>query len=454
MRRVENRFKTTIKITCLLLASLLLIVEESCRKEGDDFSPLVLAPPGKPNIIVILADDYGYEVPGFDGGQSYSTPNLNSMAQQGVRFTQCHSTALCSPSRFMLLTGKYNFRNYSTWGVMDTSQRSFANMLRDAGYATCVAGKWQLDGGDTLIRHLGFDNYIVWEILGSDEDVEKGSRYKDPLLYEDGAYLPADSVKDKYGEDIFTNYILNFIQASHDKNKPFLVYYPCCLTHSPFCPTPDDAEFSTWDPNNVFGDTKFFPSNVSYMDKKIGQIVSKLRDIGVDRNTIILFTGDNGTSDKISSKFNGYYIQGGKGHTTEYGTHVPLVVYAPAFIRSGVNDDLIDFTDFLPTLADLAHIPRPTTYGVLDGVSFYPAIADPWSSPRDWIFCHFDPHSEGNNQVIRYVQNKNYKYYEDGRFYDIVRDILERDPIPDRQLTAEEKTVKQQFINVLGEMHN
>ena len=128
-------------------------------------------------------------------------------------------------------------------------------------------------------------------------------------------------------------------------------------------------------------------------------------------------------------------------------------MYAPGFIRSGVNDDLIDFTDFLPTLADLAHIPRPTSYGVLDGVSFYPAIADPLSSPRDWIFCHFDPHP-GADTIERFVQNVDYKYYEDDRFYNITTDTLELNPIPDSLLTADEESTKSEFLGVLNRMHN
>src|SRR4029077_21044933 len=87
----------------------------------------------KPNIIVILADDIGYEIPTYTGGQSYSTPNLDFMAANGTRFTQAHSAPLCSPSRFMLLTGKYNFRNYTTWGKMDISQRTFANIAKSNG---------------------------------------------------------------------------------------------------------------------------------------------------------------------------------------------------------------------------------------------------------------------------------------------------------------------------------
>jgi arylsulfatase A-like enzyme len=190
------------------------------------------------------------------------------------------------------------------------------------------------------------------------------------------------------------------------------------------------------------------------MDKKVAQIISKLRSLDIEKNTIILFTGDNGTSRQITSECNGEAIQGGKGLTTEYGTHVPLVAYAPGFIINSTNDDLIDFTDFLPTLADLAHIPMPKMYVILDGVSFYPRLIGQAGTPRDWIFCHYDPHPERHGSAVkRYVQNVHYKYYEDGGFYDIISDIMERNPIPDAALTPEQKQDKQQFQNVLNGMH-
>ena len=137
-----------------------LIILASCHKTSSDD---VLPYQEKPNIILILGDDVGYELFTCNGGQSYSTPAIDNLAQQGMRFTQCHACPNCSPTRIELLTGKYGFRNYITWGYLDPSQKTIANMLRDGGYKTCVAGKWQLDGGDQSIRALGFDKYSVFE---------------------------------------------------------------------------------------------------------------------------------------------------------------------------------------------------------------------------------------------------------------------------------------------------
>ncbi|MEP6597207.1 MAG: sulfatase-like hydrolase/transferase [Ginsengibacter sp.] len=433
------------KINCVFIITISLVVLNGCKKNTNSIPVNHLV--NKPNIILLLADDYGYEIPTCDGGQSYETPNIDLMAQNGMRFTQCHATPLCSPSRVELMTGKYNFRNYTDWGLLGLEQRTFANMLSDAGYATCIAGKWQLDGGNEAIHTFGFNVYSVFEAFSHDDR----ARYKSPRIYQDGNYLPDSFTNSKYADDIFTDYILNFIQTNHSKKTPFFVYYPLSLTHSPFSPTPDDPEFAGWDPNSPSA-PQFFPSMVKYMDKKIGQIVAEIKNLGIEDSTIILFSGDNGTAQEITSKFNGMRIKGGKGLTTEAGTHVPLIAYAPGFVSSSVNNDLIDFTDFLLTLAGIANIPIPVNYGVLDGVSFYPGLIGEAGTPRDWIFCHFDPHP-GQDTLERYVQNINYKYYEDGRFYNIVSDILELNPIPDALLSPDEEKIKQGFKDVLSQLH-
>jgi hypothetical protein len=116
----------------------------------------------KPNIIFILSDDIGFKTLSVNGGKNYPTPNLDKMAKQGMNFKECHASPVCSPSRDMLLTGKYNFRNYGEWGVLDRSQKTIGNMFKDAGYKTACYGKWQLDGGDASIHAFGFDNYCVY----------------------------------------------------------------------------------------------------------------------------------------------------------------------------------------------------------------------------------------------------------------------------------------------------
>src|ERR1043166_6517527 len=171
-----------------VLTSLLVI---ACFKKAS-------AQTQKPNIILILCDDVGYRSLTCNGGNLYATPNVDTLAQQGMRFTQCHSAPDCSPSRSMLLTGKYNFRNYTAWGVMDQNQKTIGNMMKDAGYITGVFGKWQLDGGDVSAHAFGFDEYCLFNPFNG----SGGSKYKNPLIYTHSNYLPDSSTLNKYGPDI------------------------------------------------------------------------------------------------------------------------------------------------------------------------------------------------------------------------------------------------------------
>jgi arylsulfatase A len=458
--------------TTIILFIFLICLNYSCKKvpglmpqlPGDTSKP-VTPDSVQPNIILILADDVGFEVPTCDGGESYSTPNIDRMAAEGIRFTECHSAPLCSPSRFELLTGKYNFRNYGAWGVMDTTNRTLANMLRDAGYHTLVTGKWQLDGGNASIHAIGFEDYIVHGPYTGDGDndvdtlasIYRSSAYKDPDLYYDSKKLTDAERAGKYGEDIYMDTIFRFIDDN--SHHPFFIYYPMSLCHYPFVPPPNNPDFAKWNNKTGIPDTSYFPDMVAYMDQKIGELMQKLESTGLDKKTILIFTGDNGTDGKIVSRYNDYPVKGGKSKTYETGTRVPLLMWSPGNILAGqVNDNLIDFSDFMPTLADMAHISKPTTYGILDGISFYPLINGGISlNPRQWVFCHYDQNEggEGKHPIKRWVQNTKYKLYDStGKFFDIKKDLYERSPIPDDQLTPKEKETKAQFASILSTMHN
>ena len=424
----------------------------SCKKNG----------PGdthggttKPNIILILADDIGYEVPTYTGGQSYSTPSIDNLAANGIQFTQCHVCPDCSPTRVELLTGKYNFRNYTGWGSLNPNQKTIANMLHDAGYKTCVAGKWQLGGGDESIHAFGFDKYRIFEPFYTDDETQENLyRYKNPRLYENGNYLPDNVTKGKYADDMFADYISDFIDSN--LSSPFFVYFPLSLCHRPFSPTPDDAAFAQWDPLVNTPDSIFFPSMVHYMDKKVQQIVDKVASAGLENNTLIIFLGDNGTPPLIHSLYNGQMIQGGKETTTMYGTKVPFIVKWTGTIAAGQKSaGLIDASDFLPTLASVANTKTPSNYGTLDGINFKPLFFGSQQRLRDWIYCYWFPQSKKPFFKV-WVHDENYKLYDTTNqsfFFNIAADPFELNPIPDNQLTATEVNRKKTFDSVLNIMH-
>lgn len=409
----------------------------------------------KPNIILIMGDDVGREIPTYNGGGSYSTPNLDFMAANGMQFPFFFSHPDGPPSRLAFVTGKYNYRNWVQFGFLAPTEKTFANMLHDAGYATCFTGKWQFDGGDTSIKGHGFDKYRVFMPFNPDNNNGHDQfyhRYKNPYLYENARYLSDSEVLGKYSEDMFYDYASNFIDSN--LNKPFLLVYSHSLVQKPWVPTPDDPAFATWDPDrddNKKADRAYFPEMVSYMDKIIGELINKVQASGISQNTIIMFLSDNATHKSISSLYNGQLIGGSKDSTTFNGINVPFLIYAPGRIARGkVDTSLVDMTDFFPTLADIAKV-KTTAYQPLDGTTFYDNILGAPVKQRSTVYCYW-PRDYQKKLDISYVLNKTYKLYDSlngGDFYNISTDPFELTPIPNKQLSASERKTKSQFNKIL-----
>ncbi len=399
------------------------------------------------NIILILADDLGYETIGANGGESYFTPNLDRLAANGVRFEHCYAQPVCTPSRVQLMTGQYNVRNYTKFGVLNREERTFANLLKENGYATCIAGKWQLGGGTDAPQHFGFDDALLWQHLrgARREDTKHDTRYSNPRFERNG--VAVDYNNGEFGPDVMADFVCGFIRDNRD--KPFLVYYPMILTHCPFVPTPLSAD---WDPkskgaDSYKGDAKYFGDMVHYMDRLVGKVVEEVKRQGLEDRTIILFTGDNGTDMPIISRLNGKDVAGGKGSTTDAGTRVPLIAYGPGHLKPAVVSDLVDFSDFLPTLCELAGIPVPAT-PELDGRSFAPQLSGRKGSPRKYVYSWFSAKGdEGNARV--FARTHRYKLYRSGEFFDVVADNLEKSPLPEAALSGEEKQVRDQLRNAI-----
>lgn len=380
------------------------------------FAAIAVAAERPPNIVLIMADDFGYECVGANGSTSYQTPRLDALAASGIRFTQCYAMPLCTPSRVQLMTGRYNFRNYVRFGEFDFRERTFAHFLKEAGYKTAIAGKWQLAGGLDGPHKAGFDEYCLWQIFAAD----KGSRYAGPKIHQNGKLLTG--LEKRYGPDVFFEFLQDFVTRHHD--QPFLVYWPMVLTHSPFEPTPDSK------PGAKPANPSNFPDMVRYMDKNVGKLVDHLEKLKLRENTLILFTGDNGTAQMIRSKLGDRVVLGGKGKTTTSGTHVPLIANWPGKIPAGkVSNDLVDFTDILPTLLDVGGKQPPKDH-LLDGRSFLHQLRGETGNPREWIFCHYEPRHGQNNTKERFAQDQRWKLYQDGRLFDLRDDEDEKKPVP------------------------
>ena len=404
-----------------------------------------------PNIVLVMADDLGYEALGIYGGLSYKTPNLDSLARGGLRYTHAFSTPLCTPSRVQIMTGKYSFRNYIGFGLLDPSERTLAHYLNEAGYVTGVVGKWQLYGnafqrelagrGGAGPHEAGFDEFALWQYT------TRGRRFKSPTIhYSD---QEPQEYPGEYGPDLFARYAEDFIDR-HQSDR-FFLYYPMALTHSPFLPVPTDAAFDTLNAATARSDTAYFASNVAYMDAIVGRIADALARRGLDRNTLLLFTADNGTDRQVTSDHESGRIRGRKGFPTAAGTRVALVAYWPGTVRAGANSNaLVDFTDFLPTLLDAARKQRPSD-PFLDGVSFYGQLTKGAFHERRSMYTHYDPRW-GRFEPTRYAQDHEWKLYGDGRFVNWMNDPNELVSWQDSVLREDAALAKKKLQRVLNTM--
>jgi arylsulfatase A len=416
----------------------------------------------RPNIILIMADDQGYETIAANGGTSYKTPNIDRLAANGMRFENAYAHPLCTPSRVALMTGQYNFRNYTSFGELRLSEKTFGNMLRDAGYKTAIAGKWQLSEGDFQAPfHFGFEEYLLWHfgmrVNGVQTPGSQGSRYWDPVFYHDGKLLP--NTQGKFGPDVMADFVEDYVQKH--QAEPFFLYYPLVLPHDPWIEPPGypttgefPGEFRVGQRGNPPGAKEIeerqrrFAAMVAYVDKLVGRVTAQLNALKLSEKTLVLFTGDNGTYPALRSMIKGREMNGDKGRPTDAGTHVPLIAQWKGHIPAGkVNQDLIDFTDFLPTLAEITGVRLPAE-ATVDGHSFAPQLRGQKGKPREWIFCHYDPRW-GNFKFARYAQDKQYKLYDDGVLYDYRQDPLEKSPLAQASLTPAQEKSRQKLQKAL-----
>lgn len=413
------------------------------------------APAKRPNVLLILADDLGFECLGSYGSKSYATPHLDRLAADGMRFRYAFAQPLCTPTRMQLMTGKSNFRNWQAFGIMDPKERTFGHLFRENGYRTVIAGKWQFwsynppnfepewRGKGQRIEDAGFDEYSLWHAHHTED---KGSRYGDPTYYENGRLYA--NQKDKYGDDVFADFLLRFMEKNRD--EPWFAYFPMALTHAPFTPTPKSPDWTT---KRLKNDTQYFKDQVEYMDGIIGRMLKRLDELKLAENTLVLFYADNGTLNTIRTKLdrNGQVaeFQGGKGDTTEAGMRVPLIARWPGRIPAGrVNDDLIESCDFLPTICEATGVPLQSM-GKTDGRSFLPQLTGKKGQPREWIYTWYDPRpghdKERWTKTNRYAFDKRWKLYEDGKLYDWAADPRETRPVEDAAARRRLQTVLDRY---------
>jgi arylsulfatase A len=434
----------------------------------------------KPNIVLIMADDLGYECLGCYGSTSYQTPNLDGLAATGVRFTRAYATPVCTPSRVQIMTGQYPFRSGWRSGiwelprdkrVFDPRATNFAHLLKAAGYATAVAGKWQLARFDDHPDHVtqcGFDEHCVWT---GEFGTGTPPPYWFPGVWENGklveglmapdfpslAYFEGlhshDAPAKVFGPDYFSDYLIDFI--NRHAGRPFFAYYPMVLPHLPGVVTPDSKVatalkgyhpalfqailqlWQTWD-----GDQLLFVDMVEYMDKLVGRVIGALDALGIRDRTVVIFTADNGTASQITSKLGNIEITGGKGQISDAGTHVPMIVNWRSMAVPGlICDDLVDLSDVLPSLIELAGAKLPDHY-VVDGLSLVGRVLGRGGKPRDWVIITLD------GKIA--VRSSDWILLNDSELFNLRNDPLETRPITAGHDSPESARARKALAGVLA----
>jgi arylsulfatase A len=390
--------------------------------------PLTACANSRPtNIVLVMLDDFGYECVGANGGTSYQTPHLDSIAREGARGTRFHAQPLCTPTRVQLMTGQYNVRNYTHFGHLDPGQKTFANLFKQAGYRTCIAGKWQLGRDLELPRHFGFDQYCLWQLD------RRPPRYANAGLEIDGKHL--DLTGGAYGPEVVNNYARDFIVQHQD--MPFLLYYPMILTHGPFQPTPDSSD---WDPATADersqNHSKHFADMVAYADKMIGRLLATVNETGLAERTLVIVIGDNGTGRGIRSRIGEQVVEGGKGLRIHTGTHVPFLARWCGKIPPGiVLENVSDTTDLLPTICEAASIKVPADLP-LDGRSMLDQLTGRSAARRDWIYCWY-AREGGRTPDFEFALDNRFKLYRDDSLFDVASDPEEKRPLDNTHLSDE-----------------
>ncbi|MEM7696836.1 MAG: sulfatase-like hydrolase/transferase [Verrucomicrobiota bacterium] len=367
----------------------------------------------QPNILLIFADDIGYEALNCYGGLDFETPNLNRMAEEGLRFSRAYASPVCTPSRVSLHTGLYTSTHRHV-GVLPVhrgtdkkvdlgAMPTFAQLMRKDGYATSTTGKWQLATLEVWpdhIREAGFDSWCVWQIW---KDGAKTLRHWTPTLNEDGAVR--EDIADRYGPDVITDYVIEQMSEAKAADQPFLIVHNELLPHDPIVETPHDRKLDR---------AASLGSMISYLDHLVGRLLDATEALGIRENTYIFFMGDNGTHEadflnpqadqpgqgKHTRHTEAGFVNGGKYQLGDAGTHVPLLVWGPTNVPvSAVCHDLIDIVDLFPTFCELSN----TTLGddlEIHGISFAPQISgQPARVRREWVHqaIHFLGEEAGKN---------------------------------------------------------
>jgi arylsulfatase A-like enzyme len=387
----------------------------------------------KPNIIFILADDLGYGDMGCYGQKLIQTPNIDKLAAEGMRFTQCYSgSTVCAPARSSLMTGqhtghtriRWNAPGYNEGRILLPEDLTVAEVLRDAGYATGAVGKWGLGEPDTT-GHPNKQGFDFW--FGYLDQVHAHEYYTDYLWKNEEKIVLKGNLNGKqteYSNDLMAKEVLDFVKAS--KAKPFFLYHAFTLPHGKYqAPSLEPYADKPWPPTQ-----KTYAAMVTRLDTHVGNLMTLLKELGIDRDTIVFFTSDNGPAARGGDwdMFQGAGpFRAKKGDLYEGGIRVPMIARWPGKIAPGVGSDQAwAFWDFLPTAAEIAGAKTPAD---IDGISMLPTLLGKPQKGHD--FLYWESHQGGFAQAVRMGDWKAVRFglKEPLELYSLKNDIAEKNNV-------------------------
>jgi len=391
--------------------------------------PFTFCQSERPNIVVFLSDDMGWEQVGYNGGKEVPTPAIDSLAREGVKLTQFYVQPVCSPSRASLLTGRYPWKNgmeerptaMSKHGML-LDERTIAEALRDTGYATWMVGKWHL--GEWQHHHLpnqrGFDHHYGLYSAMVDSFVHLRTGVLD--WHRNGVPI----IEEGYSTFLLANEASRLI-AEHDDSQPFFLYLPFNAVHKPH-----QAPEAYIEKYEHLGDVAAQRAQLECMDLAIAQVLHSLELKGIVDNTLVIFTNDNGGL-KITS--NGPY-RGYKGDYHEGGIRVPTAIRWPGKIPAGsTNDAMVHIMDLFPTICNLVGAQAEKELP-LDGKDIWNVIAQGGESPHSEIVHSLEVIRRGDWKFIE----KGASYY-DWKDQELQLYNIAKDPSETLNLAAENQEV-------------
>ena len=434
-----------IKLSSLLFLSVLLI--SACNRQ--EKQPVELPP----NIIFIMADDLGYGDLGSYGQKVIQTPNLDQMAKEGMRFTQCYAgSTVCAPSRSTLMTGLHtghttvrgNFGKTGVQGLgggmgrvpLKAEDITVAELLKKQGYVTGMTGKWGLGEPNTAghPNEQGFD-----EFFGYLNQRRAHGYFPDYLWHNEEKVILEGNQNGQTGEyshDLFTTFALDFIQ--NNKDTSFFLYLPYTIPHDRY-EIPDTAPYQD---NEWEWQEKVHAAMVTRMDRDIGRLFQSLKAQDIDQRTIVFFCSDNGAAKRWEGRFDSSGpLKGGKRDMYEGGIRTPMIVRYPDKIQANTQNDMPwYFPDVMPTLMDIA---GGEVLHKIDGVSVWPALQGNPQNMKDRFF-YWEFHERGYQLAARLNDWKAVKLGPDKaiELYD-----LGKDPGETTNLASEHPDLIERFEN-------